>query len=54
MKNQYVYIIADQQGIPFQDVAFSRSEARQYKRQYEQMTAEKLKIVRFTVDKKVR
>lgn len=54
MKQQYIYTITDKNGTPFQDICFSRAEARVVRNHYQQRVKEKLSIVRYCVDKKVR
>ncbi|MNR02809.1 hypothetical protein D3C85_1186760 [compost metagenome] len=51
---KFVYVIQDKQGVPFEGVEFSRKEARAAKRYWERLTTEKLKIVRYTVDRPTR
>ena len=54
MKQTYVYVVQTKQGVPYQDVFFSREEARENKRMYEARDGEKLQIARFIRDKKIR
>lgn len=41
-------------GIPIQDLAYSRKEAREMKALYETMYKTKVSILRYNLDKKVR
>lgn len=51
---KFVYVIQDKQGKHFGSAEFSRQAAREMKNDLERLTAEKLKIVRYTVDKNIR
>lgn len=55
MKQQFVYVLTGKTtGISVQDVAFSRSEAREIKALYEGLYKEKYAIKQFALSKEVR
>lgn len=53
MKYIYTTVIKDT-GVPIQDLAYSRKEAREMKALYELMYKTKVSILRYNLDKKVR
>jgi hypothetical protein len=55
MKNKFIYTcIIKSSGLPIQDIAYSREEARECRRLYEGMYKEKVSILRYNLDKKIR
>jgi hypothetical protein len=53
--NKYIYVpVIKSSGVPIQDMAFSRAEARECKALYESMYKESVSILRYEFQTKVR
>jgi hypothetical protein len=55
MKSKYIYTaVMKETGVPIQDIAYSREEAREVKRLYESLYKGKVQIVRYESPSKIR